>query len=76
MSGRSYTKTKQKKRRTRRRAFVRRRTRRAIVRPDGMVKEKITIEKPIYGIDSVSAYTNIHWFTLVPGTDGYNTGAG
>lgn len=75
MAGRSYTKTKTRKRtRTRRRAFVRRGRRKAIVRPDGLAKERITIEKPIYATDAVSAYMNIHWFHRQPGLPQYNTG--
>lgn len=59
---------------TRRRRLVRRRISGIRVRPEGIVKEKIIIQKPLLNDSSSSGYHNIHWFTGEVTDDPMNTG--
>lgn len=59
-----YRKSKPRRYRKTKR-FTRSRTYRRAprVKPDGMIKEKVTIECPIIADTSNSGYLNIHWHT-------------
>lgn len=71
--GRTRTRTKTRGR-SKKRAYIRKMRLKKAIKPDGMVKEKITIEKPIYSDTASAGYHRIHWFTQVPFTEEYNTG--
>lgn len=72
-----YKKSKPRRyRKTKKFTRSRRYSRAPRVKPDGMIKEKVTIELPIRADASGSGYLNIHWHSNFIGspTDSYNVG--
>lgn len=61
---------RKKKTYRRKRRFSRRKS--LVVRPDGLVKEKVTISHAVYSDTSGSGYLNVHWFKRnITGSDVY-----